>query len=233
MSEGTAPVTRDQSPPLMMLGIFYAVLFNAGVVAVSPLFASGSFPVPTSSTEQIVTFFRENGSQVAITSALQFGSAIPLGLFTATVANRLSFLGIRAAGVSIALFGGWTTAALMLVATSLMWATASVASVASDDLLLALYRLLMALGGPGFSVPFGLLLAGIAVTGGLSRLLPKWFAILGVLLAFIGELSWLFLFTPKALPLIPLVRFPGFPWLIVAAWLLPNTRAAKILHSGS
>ncbi len=51
----------------------------------------------------------------------------------------------------------------------------------------------MALGGPGFSVPFGLLLAGIAVTGGMSRSLPRWFATLGVVLAVIGELSWLFL----------------------------------------
>lgn len=231
MSELAASVTRDQSPPLMMLGIIYAVLFNAGLLAVSPLFASGSFPVPASSAEHIVTFFRENGRQLAITSALQFGSAIPLGLFTATVANRFRFLGIRAAGVNIALFGGWTTASVMLVATSVMWAAASVATAARDDLLLALYRLQMAIGGPGFSVPFGLLLAGIAVTGGLSRLLPPWFAILGVLLALIGELSWLFLFTPKALPLIPLVRFPGFLWLIAAAWLLPNTRAAKIPHS--
>ena len=82
MPEVAASVTRDQSPPLMMLGIIYALLFNAGLVAVSPLFASGSFPVPSSSAEQIVTFFRENGRQVAITSALQFGSAIPLGLFT-------------------------------------------------------------------------------------------------------------------------------------------------------
>ncbi|MDB5611767.1 MAG: hypothetical protein JWP25_8667 [Bradyrhizobium sp.] len=45
------------------------------------------------------------------------------------------------------------------------------------------------------------------MTGGMSRRLPKWFAILGVVLALIGELSWLFLMTPKALPLIPLVRF--------------------------
>jgi hypothetical protein len=44
-------------------------------------------------------------------------------------------------------------------------------------------------------------------------------------------LSWLFLITSEALPLIPLVRFPGFPWLIAAAWLLPNTRAAKIPRS--
>ena len=231
MPEVAASVTRDQSPPLMMLGIIYALLFNAGLLAVSPLFASGSFPVPSSSAERIVSFFRENGRQIAIASALQFGSAIPLGLFTATLANRLRFLRIRAAGVNIALFGGWTTAALMLVTTSVMWTTSSVATVASDDLLLALYRLHMALGGPGFAVPFGLLLAGIAVTGGLSRSLPSWFAILGVVLAVIGELSWLFLITPRALPLIPLVRFPGFPWLIATAWLLPNTRAAKTPHS--
>src|SRR6195256_1240230 len=189
------------------------MLFNAGLLAVSPLFASGSFPVPSSTAAQIVGFFRANGAPLTITSALQFGSAIPLGLYTATVANRLRFLGVRAAGVNIALFGGWTTVALMLVATSMMWATASVADAANDDLLFALYHLQMALGGPGFSVPFGLLLAGIAVTGGLSRSLPKWFAILGVVLAVIGELSWLFLITSgsaaanssSALPRIPLV----------------------------
>jgi hypothetical protein len=223
-----AAVIRDQSPPLMMLGIIYALLFNAGLLAVSPLLASGSFPVPSSSAAQIVAFFRANGGPLTITSALQFGSAIPLGLYTATVANRLRFLGIRAAAVNIALFGGWTTAGLMLLATSVMWATASAASTTSDELILVLYELQMALGGPGFSVPFGLLIAGIAVTGGLSRRLPKWFVLLGVVLAFVGELSWLFLITPKALPLIPLVRFPGFPWLIVAAWLLPNTRAAEL-----
>jgi hypothetical protein len=43
-------VIRDHSPPLMMLGIIYALLFNAGLLAVSPSFASGSFPVPSSST---------------------------------------------------------------------------------------------------------------------------------------------------------------------------------------
>jgi hypothetical protein len=231
MPKAAAAVIRDQSPPLMMLGIIYALLFNAGLLAASPLFASGSFPAPSSTGAQIVAFFRANGGPLTITSALQFGSAIPLGLYTATVANRLRFLEVRAAGVNIALFGGWTTAALMILATSVMWATASVASTASDELILALYRLQMALGGPGFSVPFGLLIAGIAVTGGLSRRLPKWFAILGVVLALIGELSWLFLMTPKALPLMPLVRFPGFSWLIAAAWLLPNTRAAELAAS--
>jgi len=111
-------VIRDRSPPLMMLGITYALPFNAGLLAISPLFAAGSFPVPSSTAAQIAAFFRANGGPLTITSALQFGSAIPLGLYTASVANRLRFLGVRAAGVNIALFGGWTTAGLMLLATS-------------------------------------------------------------------------------------------------------------------
>jgi hypothetical protein len=142
-------VIRDHSPPLMMLGIIYALLFNAGLLAVSPLFASGSFPVPSSSTPQIVAFFRANGGPVTITSALQFGSAIPLGLYRRHSQTDFVSSGYAPQGQH-RLFGGWTTAALMLLAISVMWATASVASTASDELILALYRLQMALGGPGF-----------------------------------------------------------------------------------
>jgi len=81
MPKTAGAVIRDQSPPLMPLGIIYALLFNAGLLAVSPLFASGSFPAPSSTGAQIVAFFRANGGPVTITSALQFGSAIPLGLY--------------------------------------------------------------------------------------------------------------------------------------------------------
>src|SRR4030088_833274 len=113
MPKAAAVVIRDQSPPLMMLGIIYALLFNAGLLAASPLFASGSFPVPSSTAAQIVSFFRANGGPLTITSALQFGSAIPLGLYTATVANRFRFFGDRAAGVNNSLCCAWTTTALM------------------------------------------------------------------------------------------------------------------------
>lgn len=70
-------VIRNQSPPLMMLGIIYALLFNAGLLAVSPLFAAGSFPVPSSTAAQIVAFSRANGGPLTITSALQFGVGDP------------------------------------------------------------------------------------------------------------------------------------------------------------
>jgi hypothetical protein len=42
------------------------------------------------------------------------------------------------------------------------------------------------------------------------------------LLAVAGELSWFNLVFPQALFLIPLVRFPGFIWLIATGFLLPK-----------
>jgi hypothetical protein len=87
----------------------------------------------------------------------------------------------------------------------------------------AIYRIQFALGGPGFSVPFGLLIAGVSVTSWFYKLLPKWLLVFGFLIAAAGELSWIDILVPQALPLIPLTRFPGFLWLIIAGFLLPST----------
>ena len=89
----------------------------------------------------------------------------------------------------------------------------------------ALYWLDQALGGTGFSVPFGLLIAGISISAGLMKLLPKWIVIPGLLIAICGELSWINLIVPNALFLMPLTRFPGFIWLIAAGFAMPKTVA--------
>src|SRR5260221_14349510 len=53
----------------------------------------------------MVALFRERSSAVLICAFLQFGGSIALGIYTATVVSRLQFLGVRAAGPWIALFG--------------------------------------------------------------------------------------------------------------------------------
>jgi hypothetical protein len=118
--------------------------------------------------------------------------------------------------------GGFLTAFMMMTSSSVLWAMTYPGIAQDASVMRALYRIQFALGGPGFSVPFGLLIAGISVTAGFSRLLPKWLAILGVVIAAVGELSWLNILFPKALPLIPLTRFPGFLWLIAAGFALPR-----------
>jgi len=47
----------------------------------------------------------------------------------------------------------------------------------------ALYYLSYAFGGPGFSVPMGLLMAGVCIPAAFRKLLPKWVVAFGLLLA--------------------------------------------------
>jgi hypothetical protein len=137
----------------------------------------------------------------------------------------LQFLGARAAGAYIALLGGFLVVADALPGAMTMWTMLRPGVIQSPPLVLALYYLAYGLGGPGFSVPMGLLMAGVSVTAAFMKLLPKWVIILGLMLAAAGELSWLHLaFFPKLLFLIPLVRFPGFIWLIAVGFSLPVTR---------
>ncbi|HTD55224.1 MAG TPA: hypothetical protein VK670_07565, partial [Silvibacterium sp.] len=97
---------------------------------------------------------------------------------------------------------------------------------AVPSVLVGLYFLSYAFGGPGFSIPMGLLMAGVSVSAGLTKLLPKWIVILGLFLAAAGELSWFHLISPALLFLVPLVRFPGFIWIIAVGFALPRSKPA-------
>jgi hypothetical protein len=160
---------------------------------------------------------------VRICASLQFGAAIPLGIFAASAVSRLQFLGARVAGVSIALFGGIATAVTMMAASIVLWVMAQPAISENRAVLQALYWLVQGLGGPGFAVPFGILVAGITIPGAFMRLIPKWLVVLGMAVAICGELSWLYLMVPAALPLVPLARFPGFAWMIATGLAIPTS----------
>lgn len=234
MTSSQEPQTRlrHAGPPLGIVATIFVLLFIAGLYPVTAFGGKPVFPGPGESLDAIVVFFQARPSAVLLCAALHFGAAIPLGIFTATVVSQLRFLGVRAAGSYIALFGGFATAFNMMAATSVLW-TMSYPGVAQDSTLVqALYRVQFALGGPGFSVPFGLLIAGVSVPAGFSKLLPKWIVVLGLLLAVVGELSWLDILFPKALFLIPLTRFPGLVWLIAAGFALPKT-VARVTSSRS
>ena len=222
-SKDTITRVRHAGPPLGIVATIFVLLFMAGLYPVTAFGGKSIFPGPGESLDVILAFFQTRASAVLLCAALQFGAAIPLGIFTATIVSRLRFLGVRAAGTEIAFFGGLATALNMMASSSVLW-TMSYPGIAQEPALLqALYRLTFALGGPGFSVPLGLLIAGVSVTAGFNKLLPKWIVILGLVLAVMGELSWLDILFPKLLFLIPLTRFPGFVWLISAGFALPNT----------
>jgi hypothetical protein len=227
---------RHAGPHLGVLAIVYTVLFNAGLCAVSafgiPFGVKPPYwPGPWEPANVIVTYFQTHPTAVLICMFLQFGALIPLGIFTATVVSRLRFLGVTAAGPHIALFGGLMTVFDSAAAGFTVWAMIHPGVTQDATLTTALYYLSYAFGGPGFSVPMGLIIAGVCIPAAFRKLLPKWIVWFGLLLALAGELSWLNLVFPQVLFLIPLVRFPGFIWLIATGFALPKT-IERVTSSG-
>jgi hypothetical protein len=221
-------IRRHASPHLGMLAIAYTILFNAGLCAVS---AFGTpfgvkppyWPGPWERPEVIVSYFQAHPANVLICVFLQIGAQIPLGIFAASIVSRLRFLGVSAAGPNIALFGGFLAVFNSMASGFTTWAIIHPGVPQNLTITPALNYLSYASGGPGFSMPMGLLISGVCVPAAFGKLLPKWLLVFGLVLAVAGELSWLNLFFPKALFLVPLVRFPGFIWLIATGFLLPKT----------
>jgi hypothetical protein len=233
-SETPSPTTtlRHRGPHLGAVAIVCTVLFNAGLYPVTILADKVHFPGPWESADVIVSYFQTHAVPVLICAFLQFGATIPLGIFTASVVSRLRFLGVRAAGPYIALFGGFATVLHGMATSSLLPVMVHPGDAHDPTLLTALYYLSYAFGGPGFSVPMGLLLAGVSVPAAFMKLLPKWVVALGLALAVCGELSWFNLILPQALFLIPLTRFPSFIWLIATGFLLPKSVTHPLQSSG-
>ena len=218
------PNLKHQGPRLWLLAVLYTVLFNAGLFPVTMFGGMPYWPGPWESPAVITTFFQTQTTRVLSCLLLQTGAIVCLGLFTAVVVSRLQFLGIRAAGVTIALFGGFLCVFDSMAAAFTTWTLIRPAVAAHPPILVTLNYLSYAFGGPGFSIPMGLLMAGVSISAGLSKLIPRWIMILGLFLAACGELSVFHLILPQLLFLIPLVRFPGFIWILAVAFALPRYR---------
>jgi len=200
--------------------------FIAALIPVTLIVSETHFPAPIQPPQEMVAYFQAEAAKVRICAFLQFCSAIPLGIFTAAMVSRLRSHGAQSAWVLIALVGGLAASSAVALSALIQW-TISQPGIAEDSALtVALYFLLFAFGGPGFSVPLGLLTAGLSISAGYLGLLPRWLVVFGVTLGIVGALSALDLLDHRALFLIPLTRFPGFVWMILAGFKLPSARLA-------
>jgi len=220
--------TRFRGPNSGIVATVFVVLFFGGLMPVTALGGMPYFPGPTASVNEMVAFFAQRQRGTLLCAFLQFGSAVPLGIFTLSMVARLRYLGVRAAGADLALFGGLATAMGLVISSCILWAMTYPGIPQDANLLHALYRVSFGVGGPGYSVFFGLLAAGVSTTAGLYKLLPKWIVILGLVVAVVGELSWFEILNVRLLPLIPLTRFPGFVWMIAAGFSLSKLRSTEV-----
>ena len=228
-----APTTRHAGPPLPVPAFVFTGLFLGSLVIGALLTGGTPPPIPFDATDASLRYFVDHATAVRVAAFLQFGSAIPLGIFTATVVSRFQFLGVNVAGITIALFGGLAASFFLAASGLTLWVLSSpgVAELASNARVLQL--LAFATGGPGHVVTLGLLLAGISIAGGVTRKLPRWVMWFGVVVATIAELSTLTLISEAAAVLLPLARFPAFVWMICVAFTLPSRRHARMSSSAA
>ncbi len=211
------PSSSFRGPSLLLLAVAHILIFVANLVAVATLRHGAPYINPFAPGAIVSSFFATNARAVQIGSFFLFGSAVPLGIFAATIVSQMKYLGVRAAGTTIALFGGFGAACLVALSGSFGWVLSQPNVATSIPLVQALYFLSFLFGGAAYAVTFGLLVAGVTITCYLSHLLPRSLAVFGMLVAITGEFAALSLVFPWANYLIPVTRYLGFVWMLLAA----------------
>jgi hypothetical protein len=222
---------QQGGPPLALLAAISLVLLLAGLVIGVAL--AGVMPLPDGSATAIQDYVARHHAAVVAIAVGTFGSSVPLAIYAATASARLRQLGITAPGATIALAGGLLASAGLALSSLFAW-TLSRPEVTSDaSLVRALYYLTYLTGGPWHVVMLGLLIAGIAVPGLIVGLLPRPVAWTGLVIAGLAELTTLALIWPDLTPLLPVARFSGLIWLIVAGVLLRLRRSSRQAEDGT
>ncbi|MDQ0109841.1 hypothetical protein J2T02_004986 [Chitinophaga terrae (ex Kim and Jung 2007)] len=219
-----SPFDKHRGPHPGILAIVHVSLFAGSLMLLGILTKGMGFPnpfVPLAEAQHRLLTFTDATRYSAF---LQFGAAVPLGLFTAAVTSRLSFLGVNVTGVSIALFGGIAASVFMTLSALCSWVL--VQPGVADDLstMHAIQLFGFATGGVAQVVALGLLMAGIAVPCLFGKYTPKWVAWLGLILAAIAELSTLSLLFPPLMILLPVARFGSYIWLIATGFTITKNR---------
>jgi hypothetical protein len=201
---------------LTLLGVGLGAALSGGAAVASP------FTV----TAEVARRLQEYAFAARIAAWLEFASAVPLAIAAATFFARQLRLGIRVAGPVIGLVGGVVASTMLMFSGLVGWVQSRPEVTGDATLAHALNFLSFITGSVGFVVGLGLLVAGIAVPALVLRLVPRWLALAGLVIAFCAELSFVAMVVEPLQFLFPIGRFLGLLWLVAAGFLLPSTRAA-------
>jgi hypothetical protein len=217
-------IPRFRGPSIVLLAAVHILFLVASLVAAAALRHGAPYVTPFASADQIRHFLAQNPMAVRVSSFFLFGSAVPFGIFAVTTVSRLRFMGVRAAGTNITLLGGLVATIGLFLSGMTGWILSLPDVTESALLVKAIYFLSFLCGGVLYAIGFGLLAAGVSVTCHFMRLLPRWLTVLGFLVAIAGELSWFSLLVFPANFFIPIARYVGFVWMLLAAIALTRNR---------
>lgn len=217
---------RPGGPNIGVVALVALILTVLGIALGAALSKGALLASPFTTSATVTQRFHEHSTAVRISAWLQAGSAVPLGIVSATIYTRQQSLGIRVPGPAIGFFGG-ALSAIMLMSSGLVSWVLSRPEITNDaQLVHALNFLSFITGSVGFVVGIGLLIAGLAVPALILRLLPRWLAWAGLVIAACSELSFAAMVVEPLQFLFPIGRFLGLFWLVVAGFILPTSRAS-------
>jgi len=219
-TELTSNSAINRGPAPGILASLYCILFIGGFVFNIVATHGASYPTPYEPVAKAQTYYQAYHSVERVYSFFIFWSSIPLGLYTANIIAALSHLKINRRGLGIATFGGYGASLMLALAGLCTWILSQPVITDYPGTTRVMQLLTFTTGGTGTVVLSGLLIAGTAVTGGMAKLLPKWLAWSGGTLGLISVLSMLNLMFPQLSILLPIGRFLGILWMVVAGFKL-------------
>jgi hypothetical protein len=214
----------DRGPHPGILALVSLVLLVAGLAISGAMSGGDALHSPYGATATVVGRIAAHHEAIRVLAFFQLGSAVPLGIYTATVYARQLRLGVRVPGPVIGLVGGIVAVTSQFVAAGATYVESRPEVTIDAPLTQAFAFLAFVAGGPAFAVGLGLLIAGSAVPAFVLRLVPRWLAVTGLALAVVGELAWLSMLVEPLQLLIPVTRFVGAVWLIGLGFQLPRNR---------
>lgn len=180
-------------------------------------------PLPGTDADHLLEYFIVNAGVLTSVGMLQLGAAVALAAFVATATHCLEDVTDRAP-VAVALVGG-SVAAAMMALSGLITAAGGASALHLDRPTVALlHQLSFFVGGVGFIVFLGLLIAGTAVAAWVAGLVPRWLGMGSVAVAAVAETSILSLAIEPLTLTIPLARLIGTLALLGLALSLSTRR---------
>ena len=212
---------RSGGPPLGGLAVVHAALVLLALVVGFAAAGPDAFVSPYAGAAAVAAHAQQDPVALRVVALLQFGSAVPLGILAATAFARLQRLGVRVPGPSIGFAGGLTASVLLMISAFSTFLLSRPELTTDPRLALAFSFAAFLTGGVGYATGLGLLVAGMAVP---ALILRRWLAWSGLVIAALAELTFLSLAIEPLQFLLPIARFGGIAWLVVAGFLFPTAR---------
>jgi hypothetical protein len=227
VSTTTGPTTaRPAVPGLIVPAVTTVVLFVASVIA-TVAFGDGLYSSPfASQPSDIAQTYASHETLIKVIGLLEFASALALVVFTSAVWTRLRAVAPGAL-TDVAAIGGILAALFMALNALVQWPLSYASVTSSASVRHALEFLYFGLGGFAHVASLGLLVGGVSLVALGLRLVPRWFAIAGLVLAAVSILSTLTFVVEGAAPLLPLGRFITFIWMIAVSVLFRATSGQR------